>query len=78
MLRLGLLPDAVAKAYAERAPNHLCDYSFQLATVFSTFYHHHHILREPDRARQASWLALTELTERVLKTASVATSVTLW
>ncbi len=68
MLRLGLLPDSLRKAYVERAPNHLCDYAFQLATAFNTFYHNHHILREADPARQGAWLALTELTGRLLET----------
>lgn len=67
MLLLGQLPDIVQKAYLERAPNHLCEYAFQLATAFNAFYHHHHILREPDRARQASWLALTLLAGRTLE-----------
>jgi arginyl-tRNA synthetase len=68
MLRLAQLPEGLRKTYVERAPNHLCDYAFQLATVFNTFYHDHHILREPDPARQASWLALARLTGRVLET----------
>jgi arginyl-tRNA synthetase len=66
LLLLGQLPDALRTAYAERAPNHLAEYAFQLATAFNAFYHHHHILREADPARQAGWLGLTRLTERAL------------
>ncbi len=67
MLHLGQLPDVVRKACDERAPNHLCEYAFQLATAFNAFYHHHHILREPDPRRQGSWLGLTLLTATVLE-----------
>ena len=37
-----------------------------MATDFSRFYEHCHILSEPDAQRQASWLALVELTLDVL------------
>lgn len=67
MLLLGQLPDAVWKSYDERAPNHLCEYAFQLATAFNAFYHHHHILREPDLARQGAWLGLALLTAAALE-----------
>jgi arginyl-tRNA synthetase len=67
MLLIGQLPDQVQKAYDDRAPNHLCEYAFQLATAFNAFYHHHHILREPDAVQQASWLALALLAGQTLE-----------
>jgi arginyl-tRNA synthetase len=67
MLKLAELPDVLRRAWDGRAPNHLCEYGFSLATVFNRFYHEHHILSEEDSARQASWLGLSELCVRALE-----------
>ena len=67
MLKVAELPDVLRRAWDGRAPNHLCEYGFSLATVFNRFYHEHHILSEEDPARQASWLGLSELCVRVLE-----------
>jgi arginyl-tRNA synthetase len=67
MLKLAALPDVLCRAWDGRAPNHLCEYGFSLATVFNRFYHEHHILSERDAARQASWLALSAYCVRVLE-----------
>jgi arginyl-tRNA synthetase len=58
-LKIAELPDVISLAFDARAPNHLCDFGYALATTFNRFYHEHHILREADRAQQASWLALS-------------------
>ncbi|MCX6047736.1 MAG: arginine--tRNA ligase [Chloroflexi bacterium] len=62
LLKLAELPDVLDLAFAERAPNHLCEYAYTLATTFNRFYHDHHILSEPDQVQQASWLALAKAT----------------
>jgi arginyl-tRNA synthetase len=61
MLAFGQLPDAVQSAYLYCAPNHLCDFAFNLAQAFNRFYSHCHILSEENPARQASWLTLAHL-----------------
>ncbi len=66
LLKLAELPDVLALAFAERAPNHLCEYAYTLATTFNRFYHDHHILSEPDQTQQASWLALADTTVALL------------
>ncbi|NHZ70655.1 MAG: arginine--tRNA ligase [Proteobacteria bacterium] len=66
MLRLVRLSEVVHRAADLRAPNVLVEYSYELATDFSRFYEHCHILSEPDPRRQASWLALVSLTLDVL------------
>lgn len=58
MLAIFELPRAVAVAYDKRAPNHLCEFAYQLAQTFSRFYETCHILAEPDGQVQASWLTL--------------------
>ena len=67
MLELAKLPDVVDAAFAGRAPNHIAEYAYQLATMFNRFYQDHHILREEDRPRQASWLRLSRATADVLQ-----------
>lgn len=59
VLKLAELPDILALAFTNRAPNHLCEYGYGLATAFNRFYHEHHILSEADMARRGSWLRLS-------------------
>ncbi len=66
-LKLAELPDLVQYAFDTRAPNHLCDYGYTLATQFNRFYREHHILNESDPSRQASWLADSLLTVQTLE-----------
>jgi arginyl-tRNA synthetase len=67
LLTLGALPDAIAAAYDERAPNKIADYAFGLAQTFSTYYNQFHILSEPNKALLRSRLALCALTLRTLE-----------
>jgi len=46
----------------------IAEYAFDVATDFSRFYEHCHILREEDSARQGSWLTLVEVTLGALAT----------
>jgi len=67
ILALGALPDAIAAAYDERAPNKIADYAYGLAQTFSTYYNAFHILSEQDKALLRSRLALCALTLRALE-----------
>jgi arginyl-tRNA synthetase len=67
LLKLAELPDIVNLALSQRAPNHLCEYAYTLASVFNRFYHQHHILSEHNGEQQASWLRVVQHTERVLE-----------
>ncbi|GMQ98678.1 MAG: arginine--tRNA ligase [Acidimicrobiia bacterium] len=66
MLRLVRLSEVVNRAADLRAPNVLAEFSYELATDFSRFYEHCHILSESDAARQSSWLTLVAITLDVL------------
>jgi arginyl-tRNA synthetase len=66
MLRLVRLPEVITRSVDLRAPNVLAEYAFDVATDFSRFYEHCHILSEEDPSRQASWLGLVSLTLSVL------------
>jgi arginyl-tRNA synthetase len=61
MLLLTQLPEAIQAAYLSYAPNHLCDFAYNLAQGFNHFYNRCHILHEADPARRGSWLALARL-----------------
>jgi arginyl-tRNA synthetase len=61
LLKIAELPDIMALAFEKRTPNYLCDYAYTLSALFTRFYQEHHILREENPARQASWLGLASL-----------------
>lgn len=66
LLTLSELPDVVQKTFDLRAPNHLCEYAYELASAFNRFYSEHHILGEENPTQQTSWLALAQMTVDVL------------
>jgi arginyl-tRNA synthetase len=61
-LHLLSLPEVVQRSIDLRAPNHVADYTFELAGVFNRFYDTCHILSEEDPDRRASWLGLAAWT----------------
>ncbi len=61
MLKLIELPCVIELAFQKRMPNYLCDYVYNLASLFSSFYHECHILREKDIEQRSSWLRLLVL-----------------
>lgn len=67
MLRLLRLPAVLDRTVEFRAPNHLAEYAYELATDFNRFYEACHILKEQDPVRRASWLGLVDLALRVLR-----------
>jgi arginyl-tRNA synthetase len=67
MLELVRFPEVLDRTIEFRAPNHLAEYAYEVVTAFSRFYEECHVLREEDRSRQASWLALLGLTLRQLE-----------
>ena len=63
LLNFGLVLEAVAEEYR---PNFLCNYLYELAGYFTSFYENCPVLKsEPDQ--RASRLVLCDLTARVLK-----------
>ena len=63
LLNFGLTLEAVAEEYR---PNFLCNYLYELAGKFTSFYENCPVLKA-DNATRASRLALCDLTARVLK-----------
>jgi arginyl-tRNA synthetase len=64
LLNFGLTLEAVADEYR---PNYLCNYLFELAGKFTSFYENCPVLKADHVATRDSRLALCELTARVLK-----------
>jgi arginyl-tRNA synthetase len=62
VLQLLALPERMAAAETNRAPNILCEYVFELAQKFSRFYSEHHILSETDAELRTARLGLCEST----------------
>lgn len=60
LLHLAHLPEVIADVCTHSTPHLLADFLFQLAALFNTLYHHHHILNEPDTERRGALLALTQ------------------
>jgi arginyl-tRNA synthetase len=67
LLKLAEFPFAINLAAKDRAPNNICEYVYDLSTLFNTFYHKHHIINEENLAQQKSWLSLLTLTRRLIK-----------
>ncbi len=68
VLQLLALPEKMAAAEDNRAPNVLCEYAFELAQKFSRFYAEHHILSEADAELRGARLGLCDLTLKTLAT----------
>ena len=67
MLALTRLADNLSVACRDRAPNVLCAYIYELAGCANKFYHETKILSEEDPVRRAGYIALIDLTRRVLE-----------
>ena len=68
MLTLAKFNEVVEISYADKAPNKLCEYVYDLSNTFNRFYHENKILVEEDTARKISWLNLLKVTERTIET----------
>ena len=68
MLVLSRMSDALWTAYRDSAPNAVCAYIYELAGAANKFYHDVKIISEPDEQKKASYVALMDLTRRVLET----------
>ncbi len=63
-------PQVVQDAAADMSPAQMANYVYELAKEFNQFYHEHSVLNEPDPDVSLFRLQLSELTARVIKTAT--------
>lgn len=68
MLLLSRYSEVLETSFAETAPHKICQYIYELANGFNSFYHDTKILTEPDEAVKDSYIGLITLTKRVLET----------
>lgn len=68
MLELCKFNEVMETAYAEIAPHKICSYIYDLANGLNRFYHETKILTEENQEQKSSWIALLELTRKVLET----------
>lgn len=61
ILAMGQLPDVLKSTAESYTPNYICDYTYTLSQEFNRFYSDCHILREENKDKQSSWLALAKL-----------------
>ena len=66
-LVLSQMPDQMAMAYRDSAPNVVCAYAYELAGAVNKFYHETRILTEPDEEKQQGYIALISLAKRALE-----------
>ncbi|MDF1618690.1 arginine--tRNA ligase [Petrocella sp. FN5] len=66
MLKIDNLEIALTLAAKDRAPNIICEYVYDLATLANGFYHAHHIINEKDPIKRGSWMKLLQITQKCL------------
>ena len=67
MLALTGFGETVNGAFEELMPHRICQFIYELANAFNSFYHETKILTEEDPARQSSWIALLKLIKGVME-----------
>ncbi|MBQ7566486.1 MAG: arginine--tRNA ligase [Oscillospiraceae bacterium] len=67
-LTLARFGEEMENAYRDSAPHAVCAYLYELAGAVNKFYHETKIVSEPDEERQAGYLALIDLAQRMLET----------
>lgn len=68
-LELSLLKfgEVINAAHAEYAPHKICQYIYEVSNEFNGFYHDTRILTEENQAKKESYIALIDLTKRILE-----------
>ncbi|MCD7882254.1 MAG: arginine--tRNA ligase [Lachnospiraceae bacterium] len=68
MLELAKFNSVMEQAFEELAPHRICSYIYDLSNALNRFYHETKILSHEDETQKAGWIALLDLTRRVLET----------
>lgn len=68
MLELAKLNSVIEQASEELAPHKICSFIYDLSNALNRFYHETKILACEDETQKCGWIALLDLTKRVLET----------
>ncbi|MAG47949.1 arginine--tRNA ligase [archaeon] len=60
-------PDVINKASLDLKPNHICNYAFNLATTFNSFYEKHRVLNENNKELESFRITITKATRSILE-----------
>lgn len=66
MLEITKFNEMMYHAYEETAPHRICQYIYDLANAFNSFYHNNKIIAEENETKQASFIALITLVQNIL------------
>ncbi|WP_026661366.1 arginine--tRNA ligase [Butyrivibrio sp. AC2005] len=67
MLLITRFADAVESAARDLMPNRICAYIYELSNALNSFYHSTKILTEPDEEKKSGYIALLNVTLKVLE-----------
>lgn len=67
IIKLYQYPQIIAEAGKDMSPGLLCNYVYELAKIYSLFYHDHPIMKEPNPDQKACRILICKLTAQVLK-----------
>lgn len=68
MLEMAKFNDMIERSFEENAPHRICQYIYDLANAFNSFYHENKIIAEEDKVKQKSWISLIALVQGILET----------
>lgn len=60
--------EVVEKAFDDKAPHKICEYTYAISNSFNKFYSSNRIITEENLDRKMSWMSLITLTKNVLET----------
>lgn len=67
MLMAARFQEVISHVYREIAPHKLCQYIYDMANAFNSFYHENKIMSEEDKEKQSEWIALIALVLHLLE-----------
>ncbi len=68
MLLITRFADSIESAARDLMPNRICAYIYELSNALNSFYHSTKILSEPDEQKKSGYIALLNVTLKVLET----------
>jgi arginyl-tRNA synthetase len=68
MLEVSKFNDVIEHSFEENAPHKICQYIYDIANEFNSFYHENKIIAQEDKVKQQSWIALITLVQGILET----------
>lgn len=68
MLEISKFNEVIWHSFEENAPHKICQYIYDVANEFNSFYHKNKIIAEEDKVKQKSWISLITLVQGILET----------